>query len=138
MDWSKYNAEQVRTKSVGGVRLALLFAQDYEKKFNQSVCISCSSNFAADFKKYVMSDLPKQEALYRLKPMYDGISLGFNKGRVFNVTITEKQAIELAKNHPKGKGLFDIFTEKKVDLTENVETVEVPKAKRVKKTAKKV
>lgn len=54
---------------------------------------------------------------YKLKSRYDGISLGFNKGRVFNATMTEKQAKELKKSHPKGIDLFEIYTEAPVKTT---------------------
>lgn len=112
MTWNNYTADQVRTQSKDGVRLALLFNEDFKKKFNRNVCLTCTADFADDFKKYLMATSEKKEnPKYLLKKKYDGISLGFGKGRVFNATITEKEAKELAKNHAKGKELFEIFTE---------------------------
>ena len=111
MDWRNYTAEQVRTKSVDGVRLAKLFNVDFKEKFNRNTCLSCTQDFAKDFQKYIntMSDKKKEQPKYLLKKKFDGISIGFNKGRAFNATLTEKQAKDLIKNHPKGKDLFEVI-----------------------------
>ena len=114
MIWSNYTADQVRTQSKDGVRLAVLFNKEFKKKFNRDVCLTCTKDFANDFKKYIMATEKKAEQpKFVLKKKFNGISLGFGKGRAFNGSMTDKQAKDLAKNHPKGKDLFDVFTEEK-------------------------
>lgn len=120
--WQKYNSEQVRTQEKNGSRLVLDFAKDYKKLFNQELnCLSCVKSFDNEFNKYIkaMGLDKKQESGYKLKAKYDGISFGFGKrGRVFNKTITKKEAEELLKNHPKGKDLFqEMPKQPKIDLS---------------------
>lgn len=114
-EWQNYDAEQVRTQNENGVRLALSFAKDYKEYFNQELsCINCKSGFKESFQNYIKAmGLEPKKSEYQLKPKYDGISLGFGKkGRVFNKSITKKDAEYLLKNHPSGENLFDSLPEK--------------------------
>jgi hypothetical protein len=121
IDWRKYEANFVRTQTVDGQRLVLIFANDFKQKFNREICISCESNFKTDFKKYINS-MNETKSLYKLKQKYDGILLGFGKkGRLTNDNMNDKDALFLIKNHPKGKELFDFIPE-----------IEEPKTKKIK------
>ena len=114
MNWSEYSSEQVRThKNSEGVRLALLFSQDYFNKFGKEItCLTCIGGFEKKFNEYINSEMKAEDLKYKLKAKYNGIPLGFGKsGRAVNGKITKQQAEYLAKNHPKGKDLFEIFTE---------------------------
>lgn len=114
MNWSEYSSEQVRThKNSEGVRLALLFSQDYFNKFGKEItCLTCIGGFENKFNEYINSEMKAEDLKYKLKAKYNGIPLGFGKsGRAVNGKITKQQAEYLAKNHPKGKDLFEIFTE---------------------------
>lgn len=121
-EWQKYNSQQVRTQEKNGSRLVLDFAKDYKELFNQELnCLNCVRSFDNEFNKYIkaMGLEEKKQSDYRLKAKYDGISFGFGKrGRVFNKTITNKEAEELLKSHPKGKDLFEVMpTEPEIDLS---------------------
>ena len=108
-DWTKYDADSVRTGYKDGRRLALDFAIDFKNKFNRDVCISCEGNFKADFKKYINS-MQNKSSNYKLKAKYNGIPLGFGKkGRLTNESMNDKDALFLIKNHPKGKELFEVY-----------------------------
>jgi len=135
MNWSDYSAEQVRTSyNSEGVRLALLFNQDYFKKFGKEItCLTCIGGFKKKFNEYINSEMKAEDLKYKLKAKYNGIPLGFGKsGRAVNGKITKQQAEYLAKNHPKGKDLFEIFTEaeKKEKKTSKKEAEKKPKAKK--------
>lgn len=110
--WLNYQAEEVRTGVVDGVRLVVEFNKDFKKIFNREVCITCKSDFKKDFEKYINIMSAKNED-YKLKPRYNGIPLGGFGSRVYvtNNTITAAQAKKLAKEHPLGKELFEKFKE---------------------------
>lgn len=112
-DWSKYEAEQVRSNSENGERLALIFNQDYQKKFNREItCLHCKSQFAEEFHKYIKTMATKKEDApkYVLKAKYNGLPLGFGKrGRAINGKLTDAQAKHLLKNHKRGEELFAVL-----------------------------
>lgn len=111
MKWQNLTANYVRTANVDGRRLVLDFAIDFKNKFNREICVSCISQFNADFAKYINS-MSEKTVNYRLKGKYNNISLGFGKrGRLSNENMNDKDALFLLKHHPKGKELFDILPE---------------------------
>lgn len=113
MNWSEYKPEYVRTAIVGGRRLVLDFANDFEEKFNYEICITCISKFNNDFYKYINS-MSTQKSEFKLKAKYNNIPLGFGKrGRLSNENMNEKDAMFLLKNHPKGRDLFEKIPEAK-------------------------
>lgn len=116
MNWFEYTAEQVRTsKDSEGVRLALLFNQDYKEIFGTEIdCLTCKGSFERKFNKYIEAMSETKELKYKLKPKYNGIPVGFGKsGRAVNGKITKEQAEHLYSNHPKGAELFEVYPEQK-------------------------
>jgi hypothetical protein len=112
IDWRKYDANFVRTQTVDGQRLVLIFANDFKNKFNREICVTCESNFKADFEKYI-NNMETKKSEYKLKAKYDGISLGFGKkGRLSNDNMNDNDARYLIKNHPRGEELFESLPKK--------------------------
>ena len=56
--------------------------------------------------------MSKEESKFQLKKTYEGIPLEFGSQiYVTNANITDKMALQLAKNHPRGKELVELLPE---------------------------
>lgn len=115
MNWEKYSLHQIKTESDGaGTRLISLFARDYAKLMNADPCLSCPG-LQQRFNKFItkrntMKDI--QNSGFKLKPMYEGISLGFGSQKTLSsANLSDEVAVEFIKKHPKGVGLFSKLPE---------------------------
>lgn len=115
MEWEKYSLHQIKTESDGaGTRLISLFARDYAKLMNADPCLSCPglqqrfNNFIT--KRNTMKNI--ENSGFKLKPMYEGISLGFGSQKTLSsANLSDDNAIEFIKKHPKGVDLFSKLPE---------------------------
>lgn len=109
MDWGKYTPDTVRTgKDKNGNRLILQFSKDYKKRMGQDLDIGCPKCFRNDFQKYLKKeDMPDKKTEWKIKPMYEGVSLGFGSKVILSSSnITDELAEKFAREHKKGIGLF--------------------------------
>ena len=117
MDW--LNIEKVvifNGKDENGNRYLSQFLRDYKEVFNPDYvnagCEKCLNDYYTKFIKYLNMGNDKEEKKYVLKAKYNGIPLKFGSPvLVTNSNITKQYAETLAKNHPRGKDLFDVYPE---------------------------
>lgn len=91
------------------------FMEQYQQRFPEEGtllpnCSYCKSKYWNNYiKLFEMknSETPK----YKLKIKYNGIAYPFGSSPMRNGFFTDAEAIKLAKDHPFGKDLFEIFTE---------------------------
>tara|TARA_R110000803_G_scaffold149081_7_gene214552 strand:- start:2364 stop:2795 length:432 start_codon:yes stop_codon:yes gene_type:complete len=124
-EFLKYGKETIfRDLSRGG--LFAKFLKSYSEEFgNKKLNPACSSCRTEYWNNYLNLFKMKTEnkSKYTLKAKYNGIQLGINGQPIRNGEMTDKQAFELLKKHPRGADLFE----------------EAPvKVKAVKKAVKKV
>ena len=126
--WSKYQADEVKNGyDQDGKRLIISFKKDYKSLFGIDICHHCNG-FNAKFLKFIeklkqMKDKKKPNCNYRLKKMYDGITLFGSTKYYKNDTLTDEDARHLIEKHPRGEGLFEV-------LPEEPKETEQPKAKK--------
>ena len=110
IDWTKYKAEDVKNGlDQNGNRLFSLFVQDYIKVFGVDVCPNCK-DFPVKFQNYLNKTAMSKESKFQLKKMYEGLPLEFgSQVYVTNANITDENALQLIKNHPRGKELFEVL-----------------------------
>lgn len=111
IDWSKYKAEEVKNgNDENGNRLFSLFVQDYIKIFKTDVCPNCN-DFPVKFQNFInkVKEMEnKNPCEFQLKKKYEGIPTSFgSQVYVTNENVSDELAIELLKNHPLGKELFE-------------------------------
>lgn len=135
MRWNNLTSEYVRTATLNGERLVLLFAADFKARYNRDICISCISQFNTDFQKYKY-DMSEVKSEYKLKPKYNNIILGFGRnGRLSNERMNEEDAAYLLATHPLGAALFEKLPAPKPIIKEvKKEEKKEEKKKEVKKT----
>lgn len=121
----KYDMATVfRDTTKGG--LLLNFLRDYKKHFNTGkLNPSCSSCRLEYWRNYInlFKNKEMEKSKYILKLKYNGINLGATGQPIRNGEMTDKQAEELIKNHPKGKDLFDFIPEPKIKPKAKKKTV---------------
>jgi hypothetical protein len=113
MDWGSIHPNRIRSGvDSQGRRLILQFAVDFEKKLGYKLDISCPKCFQNDYDKYLKSTImpDKKKSAWKLKPMYEGVSLGFgSKVIISSANLTDELAEKFAKEHRKGLGLFSQY-----------------------------
>jgi hypothetical protein len=114
--------------SKGG--LLFRFLSEYNRKFGEKKHnLSCSTCREDIWNNYLnLFKMKKSNSEYVLKAKYNGIQDGFSGQPLRNGEITEAQALNLIKTHPKGKDLFEFIPEK---------ISEEPKEKKVAKKGSK-
>lgn len=123
-DWSIYNADTVLNgKDKDGNRLVLEFSKDFRERMGYNLDISCPKCFRNDFDKFLNKNnmSTKNKSSFKLKPMYNGIALGFGS-KVFlsDDNITDELAEKFVKEHPKGLGLFSEYPQPKKEAEKKV------------------
>jgi len=112
------NDEIINGKNADGVGYLGLFLQDYYKKFKptEPIFAGCNKCLNDYIYKYKNTPIMENTSNYKLKPMFEGITL-FGTGLVItNATITDKIAKQLLKEHPHGKELFESIPVEKVEV----------------------
>lgn len=88
------------------------FLKEYRAEFGVKINPNCSSCRDTYWRNYLnLFKMTKKTANYVLKAKYNGIQLGFGGQPLRNGEITDAQAKELIKIHPKGVGLFEKIPE---------------------------
>ena len=111
MEWENISLNEIKTGSDGnGNRLISLFAREYVKLMNTDPCFNCPG-----LQDRYIKFLNKRKAMenvknsgFKLKPMYEGVSLGFGSNQTLSAAnLSDENALKFAKEHPKGVGLFE-------------------------------
>lgn len=71
----------------------------------------------------------ENKSKYTLKAKYNGIQLGVNGQPIRNGEMTDKQAFELLKKHPRGAELFDVIPVKTKAVKKEVLLADVKNVK---------
>jgi hypothetical protein len=106
--------------------LLFRFLSEYNRKFGEKKHnLSCSTCREDIWNNYLnLFKMKKSNSEYVLKAKYNGIQDGFSGQPLRNGEITEAQALNLIKTHPKGKDLFEFIPEK---VSEDTKEVKVAK-----------
>jgi hypothetical protein len=108
--WKTYQASEVQSGiDQNGNRLISLFVKDYKDVMGTEFCPSCK-DFEIKFNNFI-TKLENMKTVknsgFKLKAMFDNITL-FGSTKYFNnATLSDEEAIVLLENHPKGLDLFD-------------------------------
>tara|TARA_R110002167_G_scaffold81296_3_gene222682 strand:+ start:29 stop:433 length:405 start_codon:yes stop_codon:yes gene_type:complete len=112
MNWNKYSPDTILTgRNKEGVRLIIEFGKDFKNKMGYDLDIGCIKCFRNDFQKFLnRGTMAERKSAYKLKPMYNGLSLGFgSKVYISDQNITDELAERFVKEHPKGLSLFSEY-----------------------------
>ena len=139
--WLKYDKMTIlRDKSRDG--LFVNFIRDYQKEFGEKVIVGCgkclTKCYNKFYNKYTIMEVKKEHG-YVLKLKYNAIKSKTNGSPCRNADLTEKQAIDLIENHPRGFDLFESIPQSYYDSKkEVVKKVVEPKEnkKRTRKNSK--
>lgn len=111
------NDEIINGKNADGVSYLGLFLNDYTIRFKPTEpiyagCRRCLNDYIYKYKNF--KDMEVTNSSYKLKLMFEGITL-FGTGLVItNKNLTDKIAKKLLAEHPHGKELFDFIPEEVV------------------------
>lgn len=108
------------------------FLKSYSIEFgNKTLNPSCSSCRTEYWNNYLNLFKMKTEnkSKYTLKAKYNGIQLGVNGQPIRNGEMTDKQAFELLKKHPRGAELFDVIPVKTKAVKKEVLLADVKNVK---------
>ncbi len=119
LDWKNIKASDVlKGSDENGSRLVSLFAKDYKIIMGSDICPSCK-----DFNVKYLTFIKKLETMnvvknsgFKLKAMYNNITLHGSQTYYNNDNLTDEKALELIEKHPKGTGLFDEVPENLEEL----------------------
>tara|TARA_R110000787_G_scaffold196468_2_gene307847 strand:- start:985 stop:1374 length:390 start_codon:yes stop_codon:yes gene_type:complete len=122
-EFLKYGkATTFRDLSKGGLFAKFLKSYGNEfgtKKLNPS-CSSCRTEYWNNYLN-LFKMKTENKSKYTLKSKYNGIQLGVNGQPIRNGEMTDKQAFELLKKHPRGAELFDVIPVKAEKVKKEVE-----------------
>jgi hypothetical protein len=129
--WNNLSTEQIKTgKNAEGVPYLTLFLQDYTQRFKPTEplfpnCGKCLNTYIQKYKNY--TPMEKIKSKYKLKLMFEGITL-FGTGLVItNETLTDEIGEQLLNEHPHGVALFDEIPKKVVKEASVIEPLKKTK-----------